>query len=112
MVVECVPYKVAEIITSSLSIPTIGIGSGNRCSGQVLVWDDMVGQSDIQSFHPKFLKKYANVGDEMRKAVEDYRNDVVARKYPEDETHTFTIKEEELELFQKRVAQRKDVKKN
>jgi len=111
VVLECIPYKVAEVITASLSIPTIGIGSGNRCNGQVLVWDDMVGQSDIQSFHPKFLKKYANVGDEMRKAVEDYRNDVVAKKYPEDETHTFSIKDEELEQFQKRVAQRKDVKK-
>ena len=109
---ECIPYKVAEIITNSISIPTIGIGSGNRCSGQVLVWDDMVGQSDIQSFHPKFLKKYANVGEEMRKAVEDYRNEVVARKYPEDNTHTFAIKDEEFEEFAKRVAQRKDLNKN
>jgi len=111
VVLECIPYRVAELITKALKIPTIGIGSGKDCSGQVLVWDDMVGQSDIQSFHPKFLKKYANVGDEMRKAVEEYRNDVIAKKYPEDNTHTFAIKDEELELFVQKMAQRKDITK-
>lgn len=112
VVLECIPSRVAQIITAALHIPTIGIGSGKDCSGQVLVWDDMVGQSDIQSFHPKFLKKYANVGDEMRKAVEDYRNDVLARKYPEENTHTFAIKDEEFEQFTHRVAQRKDTKRD
>lgn len=58
MVLECIPDRVATFITQQLRVPTIGIGSGNGCSGQVLVWDDMVGQSDIQSFQPKFLKKY------------------------------------------------------
>lgn len=103
MVLECIPDRVATFITQQLRVPTIGIGSGNGCSGQVLVWDDMVGQSDIQSFQPKFLKKYANVGEEMRKAVEDYRNDVVARKYPEDGTHTFAIKDDEFDAFTKKA---------
>ncbi len=58
VVLECIPDRVATFITQQLRVPTIGIGSGNGCSGQVLVWDDMVGQSDIQSFQPKFLKKY------------------------------------------------------
>jgi len=58
IVLECIPDRVAAFITKKLRVPTIGIGSGNGCSGQVLVWDDMVGQSDIQSFQPKFLKKY------------------------------------------------------
>lgn len=105
IVLECIPDRVATFITQQLCVPTIGIGSGNGCSGQVLVWDDMVGQSDIQSFQPKFLKKYANVGEEMLKAVEDYRNDVVEKKFPEDSTHTFAIKEEEYQAFIKRVQE-------
>lgn len=87
----------------------------------------MIGQSDIQSFQPKFLKKYgtalafpaypckslaehvtitANVGEEMRKAVEDYRNDVISREYPEENTHTFAIKDEEYEAFIQKAQQR------
>jgi 3-methyl-2-oxobutanoate hydroxymethyltransferase len=111
VVLECIPERVATEITKLIKIPTIGIGSGKGCSGQVLVWDDMIGQSDIQSFHPKFLKKYANVGDEMRRAVTDYKNDVLARTFPEDVTHTFPIKDEEFEIFLQKVNEANKDKK-
>ena len=93
LVLECVPDKIAEIITQKLKIPTIGIGAGVNCDGQVLVTYDMLGL--FERFTPKFVKKYINLSPLISRAIEDYRNEVVEKKFPASE-HSFSIKEEEL----------------
>ncbi len=98
IVLECVPDKIAKIITESINIPTIGIGAGIYCDGQVLVTHDMLGL--FERFTPKFVKKYVNLSDNILKAVEGYKKDVLDSKFPAPE-HTFTIKEEELTKISK-----------
>ncbi|KAJ2906506.1 putative 3-methyl-2-oxobutanoate hydroxymethyltransferase [Zalerion maritima] len=98
VVVEAVPAEVAEIVTKKLSIPTIGIGAGNGCSGQVLVQVDMLGHFPPGRFLPKFVKKYGDVWGECMKAIETYRDDVKSRSYPATE-HTYPIQPDELEVF-------------
>ena len=93
IVLECVPDKIAAMITEKLRIPTIGIGAGVNCDGQVLVIHDIIGLYD--RFTPKFVKKYTNLSQEITKALENYKNDVLEGKFPGPE-HSFTIKEEEL----------------
>jgi 3-methyl-2-oxobutanoate hydroxymethyltransferase len=93
IVLECVPSKLAKIITEKLSIPTIGIGGGPDCDGQVLVWQDSVGL--FSDFTPKFVKKYAEVGKIMTEAFTTYDKEVKDGTFPE-EKHCFTIKEDEL----------------
>jgi 3-methyl-2-oxobutanoate hydroxymethyltransferase len=93
IVLECVPDKIAQIITKNLKIPTIGIGAGRYCDGQVLVSHDMLGL--FQRYHPKFVKNYANISEAIFKAVEEYKKEVISQKFPSPE-HTFIIKEEEL----------------
>lgn len=93
IVLECVPDKIAEMITKKLKIPTIGIGAGINCDGQVLVTHDLLGL--FERFTPKFVKKYINLSPLITKAIEDYRNEVIEGKFPTPE-HSFTIKEEEL----------------
>ncbi|MFA5411570.1 MAG: 3-methyl-2-oxobutanoate hydroxymethyltransferase [Candidatus Omnitrophota bacterium] len=93
IVLECVPDKIAEVITKKLKIPTIGIGAGPACDGQVLVTHDLIGL--FERFTPKFVKKYINLSPLILKAVEDYKNEVVQGKFPDAE-HSFRIKEEEL----------------
>lgn len=93
LVLECVPDKIAEMITKKLKIPTIGIGAGAHCDGQVLVIHDLLGL--FERYTPKFVKKYANLSPLILKAAEDFKNDVIAGKFPALE-HTFSIKEEEL----------------
>lgn len=93
IVLECVPSKLAKIITEKLSIPTIGIGGGPDCDGQVLVWQDSVGL--FSDFTPKFVKKYAEVGKIMTEAFSTYDKEVKDGTFPE-EKHCFTIKEDEL----------------
>lgn len=86
VVVECVPEKLAEKITRSLQIPTIGIGAGKGCDGQILVTHDMLGLfSDLQ---PRFVKKYADAGQLIRQAVESYCKEVRSGIFPGPE-HTF-----------------------
>ncbi|GAB6063582.1 3-methyl-2-oxobutanoate hydroxymethyltransferase [Deferrisoma palaeochoriense] len=80
VVLECVPTKLATRISQSLSIPTIGIGAGPRCDGQVLVLHDLVGLFD--RFVPKFVKRYADLGAEMRRAVESYCAEVRGGAFP------------------------------
>ena len=70
-------------ITESISIPTIGIGAGIHCDGQVLVTHDILGL--FEAFKPKFVKRYAEIGNEMRKAFEQYAKDVREEKFPSDE---------------------------
>ncbi len=93
LVLECVPDKISEIITKKISIPTIGIGAGVHCDGQVLVINDMLGLFD--RYTPKFVKKYLNLSQAILGAIEAYRDEVMQEKFPGQE-HTFSIKEEEL----------------
>nr|WP_241408000.1 3-methyl-2-oxobutanoate hydroxymethyltransferase [Clostridium beijerinckii] len=93
IVLEGIPEKVAEIITNAVSIPTIGIGAGKYCDGQILVYQDMLGM--FNDFVPKFVKQYANVGTVMRDAISSYVKEVQAGDFPE-EKHTFKIDENEL----------------
>ena len=77
LVLEAVPAPVSELITEKLKIPTIGIGAGNGCSGQVLVQIDMLGNFPKGRFMPKFVKQYANVFEESKKAMKQYRGKFV-----------------------------------
>jgi 3-methyl-2-oxobutanoate hydroxymethyltransferase len=86
IVVECVPEEVARAITEAVTIPTIGIGAGRYCDGQVLVYHDMLGMFD--RFVPKFVKQYARIGDEIVNALKQYKEEVVAGDFPE-ERHAF-----------------------
>lgn len=86
IVLECVPEELARIITETLSIPTIGIGAGRYCDGQVLVYHDMLGLFD--RFQPKFVKKYADLGNEAVRALEEYKKDVREGTFP-GEKHVF-----------------------
>lgn len=94
VVLECVPAKLAEIVTKELNIPTIGIGAGAQCDGQVLVYQDMIGM--FSGFTPKFVKKYANIGDTMKEAFEEYNKEVKNGSFPSQE-HTFKISEDVIE---------------
>lgn len=94
VVMECVPAKLAAMVTEKLSIPTIGIGAGAGCDGQVLVYADMLGM--FSDFVPKFVKQYAKVGDLMKSAIRSYIDDVSAGTFP-DEAHTFSIDDEVID---------------
>ncbi len=93
IVLECVPDKIAGIITKELKIPTIGIGAGVDCDGQVLVINDMLGL--FERYTPKFVKKYLNLSSLILKSIEDFRDEVIQQKFPAP-IHSFSIKEEEL----------------
>lgn len=94
LVLECVPAKLAALITKKLSIPTIGIGAGNECDGQVLVYQDMLGM--FSDYVPKFVKQFANVGDIMKQAFKDYINEVSDQTFP-DASRSYTIDDDVLE---------------
>lgn len=83
LVVECVPAGVAEKITAALRIPTIGIGSGAGCDGQILVAHDMLGL--FNGFQPRFVKQYADLGREIQQAVREYCKEVREGAYPAEE---------------------------
>lgn len=94
VVLECVPTKLAKFISEQISIPTIGIGAGDGCDGQILVYQDMLGM--YSDFTPKFVKKYANIGEEMKKAFNAYIREVKDGVFP-DEAHGFKIDDEVIE---------------
>ena len=94
VVLECVPSSLAQLVTKSIGIPTIGIGAGNACDGQVLVYQDMLGM--FSDFTPKFVKRFANVGDVMREAFKSYCDEVQSGAFPAKE-HGYTISEDVLE---------------
>lgn len=98
MVLEAVPAEIGSLITKELSVPTIGIGAGSGCSGQVLVQNDMIGNFPPGRFLPKFVKQYGNVWAENIRSIEAYKTEVKARQYPAVE-HTYPISEDELEAF-------------
>lgn len=85
IVLELVPAEVGRMVSEALTIPTIGIGAGPHCDGQVLVTHDLLGMTD---FHPKFVKRYAEVGQIIRTAVETYANEVRSGLFPSEE-HSF-----------------------
>jgi 3-methyl-2-oxobutanoate hydroxymethyltransferase len=91
IVLECVPEKLASYISSQLTIPTIGIGAGAGCDGQVLVIQDMLGM--YTDFTPKFVKQYANLKSHINEAVQNYCKEVKAGTFPEMK-HTFKIDDE------------------
>ena len=92
IVIELVPEETAKLITEAVSIPTIGIGAGIHCDGQVLVLWDMLGL--FEDFKPKFVKKYANIRDVIRDAVKEYSEEVRKGEFPDSE-HSFEMSEEE-----------------
>lgn len=94
LVLECVPAKLAKIISEQLTIPTIGIGAGADCDGQILVYQDMLGM--FSDYTPKFVKRFAEVGSVMKEAFANYIKEVQAETYPAEE-HTFKIDDEVLE---------------
>jgi 3-methyl-2-oxobutanoate hydroxymethyltransferase len=102
VIIEAVPPEIAAIVTQRLSIPTIGIGSGNGCSGQVLVQVDMLGNFPEGRFLPKFVKTYGNVWGEARRGIEAYREEVKSRAFPSKE-FTYGVDEGALAEFEKIV---------
>ncbi len=107
LVLEAVPAPVAERITELLSIPTIGIGAGVDCDGQVLVWHDLLGLYEGRS--PRFVKQYADLAAEITKAVSSYVSDVRERRFPEEQ-HTYSMPEEELALFEASLHDGREVR--
>jgi 3-methyl-2-oxobutanoate hydroxymethyltransferase len=96
LVLEAVPSPVATRITETLAIPTIGIGAGAGCDGQVLVYHDLLGLYEARA--PRFVKRYAALADEIRGALEKYAEDVRSGRFPEEQ-HGYSMPDEELELF-------------
>ena len=94
VVLECVPAKLAAIISEKLSIPTIGIGAGVNCDGQILVYQDMLGL--FSDFTPKFVKKYENLGEKMNIAFRKYIEEIKDGVFPAEE-HSFKISDEVIE---------------
>ncbi|MDU4325074.1 3-methyl-2-oxobutanoate hydroxymethyltransferase [Clostridium disporicum] len=94
VVLECVPAKLAKIISEKLTIPTIGIGAGSDCDGQILVYQDMLGM--YSDFTPKFVKKYENLGEKMNMAFKKYIEEVKDGVFPAEE-HSFKINDEVIE---------------
>lgn len=94
IVLECVPSKLSKLITESINIPTIGIGAGNDCDGQILVYQDMLGM--FSGFKPKFVKRYSELGEEMKKSFIKYDKEVKDKVFPGEE-HGFKISDEIIE---------------
>ena len=103
IVLEAVPAPVAARITEALTVPTIGIGAGAGCDGQVLVWHDLLGLYAGRA--PRFVKRYAELADEIRGALGAFVGEVRDRSFPE-ELHTYSIPGDELERFESALAAR------
>jgi 3-methyl-2-oxobutanoate hydroxymethyltransferase len=101
LVLEAVPSPVAARITEALDIPTIGIGAGPDCDGQVLVWHDLLGL--YEGHAPRFVKQYADLAPTIGAAVEQYASEVRNGTFPEEQ-HTYSMTEEELALFEESLA--------
>jgi 3-methyl-2-oxobutanoate hydroxymethyltransferase len=102
IVLEAVPTPVAARITEALTVPTIGIGAGPDCDGQVLVYHDLLGLTEGRA--PRFVKRYANLADQIRHALTTYKDEVRSGAYPAEE-HTYAMPDEELELFDRTSAE-------
>ena len=101
VVLEAIPAPVAAHITSALKVPTIGIGAGSACDGQVLVWHDLLG---LTTGHvPRFVKRYADLNQTILRALEAYIADVRSSAFP-DESHAYSMPDEELARFEAQIA--------
>jgi 3-methyl-2-oxobutanoate hydroxymethyltransferase len=101
IVLEAVPAAVAARVTKALNVPTIGIGAGAACDGQVLVWHDLLGLYAGKA--PRFVKRYADLATETKRALESYVDDVREGRFPEEQ-HTYAIPDEELDAFEAWVS--------
>jgi 3-methyl-2-oxobutanoate hydroxymethyltransferase len=101
VVLEAIPAAVAAHITEAVRIPTIGIGAGAACSGQVLVWHDLLGLTEVGV--PRFVKRYADLSTTITSALEAYAEDVRRGGFP-DETHTYGMPEAEREQMDARLG--------
>jgi len=100
VVLECMPWQLAKMITERVEVPTIGIGAGPHCDGQVLVIHDLLGLSG--EFAPKFVKKYAQLESVVMKALASFKDEVKTGKFPSFE-HSYEMKEEELKKLMKHI---------
>jgi 3-methyl-2-oxobutanoate hydroxymethyltransferase len=98
LVLEMVPSTVATLMTERLRIPTIGIGAGNGCDGQILVTDDLLGK--YTDFQPRFVRRYANLAEVCQEAVANYASDVLSQNFPNTSESFPFSKEEEEELLE------------
>ena len=101
IVLECIPSLLAKLITEHISVPTISIGSGKYCDGQVQVFHDMLGL--YQDFVPKHAKRYANLAHDTENALKNYYNDVKEQNFPDD-SHSYVIKESILAELKSRIG--------
>jgi len=104
LVLEGIPWQVAEVITTELRIPTIGIGAGSSCDGQVLVTNDLLGLFD--DFTPKFVKRYANLKETIAAAFTRYRQEVKAGEFPGPE-HAFRLDDGEVRRWHEQLDRRR-----
>jgi 3-methyl-2-oxobutanoate hydroxymethyltransferase len=102
LVLESIPGRLATLVSQRLDIPTIGIGAGAGCDGQVLVTHDLLGI--FERFTPKFVKRYANLSVEMKRAFSEYKADVRANTFPGAE-HTIGMSDDEWQGLEERLAQ-------
>ncbi|MCH5297076.1 MAG: 3-methyl-2-oxobutanoate hydroxymethyltransferase [Ruminococcus sp.] len=100
VVLECVPARLATLVTQQLAIPTIGIGAGNGCDGQVLVYQDMLGM--FPDYTPKFTKRFGDVGNAMKTAFTDYINETKSSAFPSEE-HTYKIDEKLIQRLEEEL---------
>ena len=100
IILECIPNQVSKIITDRLRIPTISYGAGEACDGQGLVAHDILGMFD--RFTPKFVKQYAQLGEQIQEAFEAFKSDVVDGQFPTDD-HSFNIKKDELDQVLRQI---------
>lgn len=113
VVVECIPARVAELVTSAVSIPTIGIGSGPACDGQVLVYHDMLGINNHphhENVAPKFVKKFANLGPVIDEAIRNYCQQVRNRDFPSARYSPYRIPDDQYEDLRAYVNTLKETK--
>ncbi|KAI5953580.1 ECM31 [Candida jiufengensis] len=102
IVLECIPNKIAQFITNNLKIPTIGIGAGPHCSGQVLVISDLLGMKNPEENHiAKFVKPYANFYNLGVEGLKNYKKDVNQKNFPLADEHGYKVKKEVFEEFKK-----------
>lgn len=104
IVLECMPKEVARLISEAISIPTIGIGAGEGCDGQILVYQDMLGLYD--GTHAKFIKEFANIGELTRQGIKAYIDEVTKGTYP-DEAHSFKMSQTDFNLLMKEINRNK-----
>ena len=102
LVLEAVPRAVAKRITDELSIPTIGIGAGLDCDGQVLVWHDLLGLYEGRA--ARFVKRYAEIGEGIRTALTEFAADVREHRFPEEQ-HTYAMPDDELSVFEAALSE-------